>query len=113
MNPEDVDVKDIVYVGYPYEEDPSIIKKRPALIIGKDDENLQVVVVKITKTPPRNSYDYEIVDWVKANLKMQSTARASRIQLIGYADIIRKIGTMEDEDYNAVLKLVEEYIKTI
>ena len=105
-----INIKDIVFVKYPFEEDPSIVKSRPALVIDKDIDNLKVLVVKVTKTLPRDRFDYRIVEWMKANLKFESTARASKIQAIKVEDIDKKIGTMTDSDYNEVIDRLNEFL---
>ena len=105
-NIKDLDVKDVVIVDFSFAEDPSKSKRRPAIVIQKDERNLRVLIVKVTKTLPRNSLDYEILDWVKANLDMPSTASCSQLRNIGFEEIHKKIGTLEDRDFNEVVDRV-------
>lgn len=106
-----VNVQDVIWVDYPYEDDPSRSKIRPAIIIDKDDDSLEVVVVKVTSQQPRDKYDYEIIDWIKASLKKKSVARASKIEVVGESSIKGIIGKLEDNDYCEIVKLVTEYIE--
>lgn len=110
MTINDVNIRDVVYVAFPFEEDPSVVKARPAIIIGKNTDELKVLVVKVTSHEPRDKYDYKVVEWVKANLKCESTARASQIKAFGVENVERKLGTLDETDYNEVIKLVNKYI---
>lgn len=111
MNIGDIDVKDVVLVEYPYEEDSTKFSKRPAIVIDKDTKGLRVLVVKITTHEPRDEFDYQIIEWVKARLTKKSTARASKLESLDVGSIIKKYGTLEDSDYNSIIDLVNEYLK--
>lgn len=111
MNIGDINVKDVVLVEYPYEEDSTQSSKRPAIIIDKDTEGLRVLVVKVTTHKPRDEFDYGIIEWVKANLTKQSTARTSKLENLHVGSIIKKYGTLDESDYNNIIDLVNEYLK--
>lgn len=106
-------IKDVVIVNYPFEENETIIKTRPAIVIDKVDDELKILAVKITKTDVRDDFDYRIIEWVKASLRYPSTARASKIQYISMEDIKRRVGSLADSDYTKVIELVKEYFETL
>lgn len=113
MKISDLEIKDVVLVEYPYEEDSTQSSKRPAIIISKNEIDLRLLVVKVTKHAPRDTFDYEIVEWVKANLTQPSTVRASKLEDLPLSSIIKKYGTLEDNDYNNIIDLVNEFTNSL
>lgn len=109
---KELNTKDVVIIDFTFEEDESQSKRRPAIVVQKDEKNLRVLVVKVTKTPPRNKFDYEILDWVKASLNMPSTASCSQLRNIDVEEVHKKIGTLEDADFEEVVTRVVEYMNT-
>lgn len=108
-----VQIQDVIWVDYPYEDDPTKSKVRPGIILDKDNDSLEVVVVKVTSQFPKDEYDYEIIDWIKASLRKKSFARASKIEVIEESGIKGKIGKLSDDDFNEIVTLVSEYIASI
>ncbi len=101
-----LNIKDIILVKYPYEDDHTKYKARPALIIDKDGTTLEVMVIKITSQSARDATDYDILNWFQANLKKPSVARTSKIEVILYTQILRHIGTMTNSDYNQIMNML-------
>lgn len=106
MNFNAINPRDIVLIDFPYEDDPRQSKIRPAVVISKDNNSLEILIIKITSHPSRTEYDYQIVEWVKANLKVPSTARCNKSLVILPSQIIRKIGMLEMSDFQAVLQIL-------
>ena len=101
---------DVWFAMFPLEEDSSIFRSRPVIIL--DVERLIVLVVKVTKTPPRSNdkYDIPINYWQYANLRFKSTARVSKTQLLNKSQLVFKIGTLHSNDYANVYEAYMQYV---
>lgn len=101
--------RDIWLAEFPYAEDPSITKLRPAGIILKVLD--EYVVVMITTKGPKNQYnDVEIVNLAYSNLKSKCFARCSKVIRVNDSEInfIQKIGELHETDfYNITYKLAQ------
>ena len=109
MNISNVDVKDVVYVLYPYEEDETKTSRRPAIVIDKNETSLEVLVVKVTTHEPRDEQDYKIIEWVKTNLTQPSIARTAKTEAFHVDNVIKKVGTLTDKDYNNIIDIINKY----
>ena len=84
----EIKVKDIWYVKFPYEDDPQKSKIRPVIVLDKRNDSLEVLSVKVTSKSPRDidgvldEYEVPIFNWQESNLIKPSVARISKIQLI-------------------------------
>ena len=105
INQQTIDVGDVVLAQFPYEDNPNMMKLRPAVVIGIQNNNLTVVALKITSTPPRDKFDYELVNWALAGLKDVSTVRTSKNAIIVIQAIVRKIGSLTQSDFQEVMRL--------
>lgn len=103
-----LNVGEVWFVEFPYEEDPTIIKNRPVIVI--DQQTLGVLSVKVTKHAVRDDdpYDTPILHWQEANLRLASTARISKVMLLSSDAFIFKIGNLHPDD---LAKIQEEYIR--
>ncbi|AFQ44322.1 type II toxin-antitoxin system PemK/MazF family toxin [Desulfosporosinus meridiei] len=101
---------DVWFAKFPLEEDDSVFRSRPVIIL--DVERLIVLVVKVTKTPPRpnDKYDIRINYWQYANLNFKSTARVSKTQILDHSQLVFKIGTLHPGDYTNILNAYMRYI---
>ncbi|MDO4549529.1 MAG: hypothetical protein Q4D04_15675 [Clostridia bacterium] len=81
----------------PYEE-LSESKVRPVLV--RDEVNLEVIVFKMTKHPPRRDFpnEYAVIDWRGAGLRVPMTIRGGRHLRLPKSEFIRKIGTLQAID---------------
>lgn len=88
---------DIWLANVPYDGQP-VSKPRPVLVL--DDDNLDVFVFKMTKTPPRSNFEneYPVIDWRGAGLRVQTTIRGGRRLRISKDAFIHKIGTLKAID---------------
>lgn len=100
-----IDVGDVILANFPFEDNANRFKVRPAVIVGKQNNNLTVVALNITSTPPRDKMDYELVNWALAGLTVASTVRTSKNAIIIVQAIIRKIGSLTPKDFDAVMLL--------
>lgn len=98
---------EVWYVNFPYEEDPSQSSHRPCIIL--DVENLEVLSMKVTKHEPRDEYDVPIFKWREANLDYPSYARVKKTILITKDSFDRKIGDIHRDDLNNITRKFMEY----
>lgn len=96
---------EVWFVGFPLEEDVTQIINRPVVVL--DEDKLGVLSVKITKHKIRSSdpYDTPILYWRKANLRLASTARVSKVMILQPEDFIFKIGDLHPDDLERIEKL--------
>ncbi|WP_418302347.1 type II toxin-antitoxin system PemK/MazF family toxin [Lysinibacillus fusiformis] len=103
---------EVWYGDYPKEENPSeIMKNRPCIILDFDEDNQEVMVIKLTRTPPRDLYDYELKHWAECGLKSATTARISKISNIDYSDLHNKKGQLHPNDELIISQILEELSK--
>lgn len=71
---------------FAFEDNPQITKKRPVIIVAKDSNQEEIVLltIKVTSHPPRKEFQGEIplLDWASAGLTKPSTARCSKHLLV-------------------------------
>ena len=99
---------EVWFAGFPLEEDPTCILKRPVIVM--DENMLGVLSVKVTKHQPRSSdpYDIPILHWAEAGLRLASTARVSKIMLLSKDNFLFPLGRLCAEDIN---RIDETYLK--
>ena len=69
LNINDIEVGDIILADFPYDEIPTQVKMRPAVVIAESGNVYTVIALKITTSPPRDVFDYELVDWALEGLE--------------------------------------------
>ena len=104
-------VWEIWFANFPYEEDSSIEKARPVIILNVDP--LEVLSVKVTSHDVRDAdeYDVEIIHWQQAGLKKPSVARISKAMFLDVGKFKYKIGTLHNDDKVSVLTKYTEYLE--
>lgn len=96
---------DVAIVNFPYEDDPTLSKRRPCLIINKDTAVL--LAAKITGKDVRTAKDYQLINWKEAGLNKPSVVRLDKVADI--SDFITvKIGHLSEEDIDNVEKILNE-----
>lgn len=101
---------DVWFVGFPYEEDHSVVSNRPVIVL--DENTLGVLSVKVTKhaVRPDDEYDTPILYWAQAGLRFASTARVSKVMNLKPDDFICKIGVLHPDDLSKVEELYVKYM---
>lgn len=86
-------------------------KRRPVLVVSSEEFNTSgnVIIAAISSRPPRDRYDYQIESWKSSGLKMPSKVRAGTLQTIT-GMLLNKIGTIPDEEYHEVKRLLTEIL---
>ncbi len=104
---------EVWFVSFPLEENPEKFTNRPVVVLNAKER--LVLSVKITKHKVRedDAFDTPILYWSDAGLRMSSTARVSKIQLLDEDNFIFKIGDLHEDDLNAILQQVFDFVKTI
>ncbi|MBB6632489.1 type II toxin-antitoxin system PemK/MazF family toxin [Clostridium algidicarnis] len=103
---------EVWFVEFPLEEDNSKTINRPVIVLSESDEELEVLSVKITKHAPRDEWDYPLLYWNEASLRLASTARVSKASYLAQDDFIFKIGDLHKDDLEKVDKLFVKYIES-
>lgn len=87
---------DIILVNFVFEDDKKKFKIRPAVVM--DNKEIYLIVAKITSHSSRTKNDYLIEDWKSAGLKTPSIIRLDKTMEIKSTDILKKIGTLSEND---------------
>lgn len=92
---------------YRYEDEPSISKRRPVLVID-DDCDFPVLLAKITSRLPRDGYfgEYSVRFWKEAGLNKESTVRLSKVLWAEEHDLKTKIGRLHPYDILQIERLM-------
>ena len=104
-------VWEIWFADFPYEEDATITKKRPVIILNV--EPFEVLSVKVTSQDVRDEdkYDTPIQYWSEAGLNKPSIARISKTMFLDKQSFIHKIGTLHNDDKISILTKYTDYLK--
>ena len=93
-----------------FDENPSIIKERPAVIMSTG-KNIFAVGLKVTSTPPRYGYesiDYRITRIEGTGLDHESVVRLDHAYRLEESDMLYKMGKLHPYD---ILLIDHKYIK--
>ena len=104
-------VWEIWFAEFPYEEDRSILKNRPVVILNV--EPLEVLSIKVTSHDVRDAdrYDTPIQYWSEAGLDKPSIARISKTMFLDRQNFKHKIGTLHDDDKVSILTKYTDYLR--
>ena len=96
-----------VWLAYDEKSD----KVRPFLIMSDELSgiDIDISVAPTTTKNRRNQYDVEIEHWQEAGLLIASIARCSKITIISYLHLVRKIGTLVDSDMKRINEAIRKY----
>jgi len=119
---KDVKPQEVWYARFPYEENPSITKVRPVMVLSKTEDELMVtdleedsfLSVKVTGHEVREDDDYDtiIIKWKQANLTKESVARISKTINLVRSQFLRKIGDADEEDFENIFTKYVEYLES-
>lgn len=100
-----------VYLAeFPFQEDPSITKKRPTAIIIKDSNNLFFSVKITSKGPDPHKNDVVLKDWSSAGLDKPCCARCSHVVMFKppMMEILHCYGELSERDHHSILAEIEK-----
>lgn len=86
-------------------------KRRPVVIISNDNivVELDRLVATVTSQKARNEFDVVLEDWEKAGLNKPSVVRCSKINTVHYKELLFKIGKLQEQDLERVIKTIRSY----
>lgn len=103
---------EVWFAKFPYEDNPSILKDRPVIVL--DVEKLEVLSVKVTSHNVRDKdeYDTPIKYWKEAGLYRPSVARVSKVMYLTLDKFHYKLGDLHIDDKNTILQQYVKYIQS-
>lgn len=104
---------DIILIPFPFNDNFSLSKKRPCLIISKNEINTHAcIVAKITSVIKNDYLSYPIfkIDVSGFDMLKASEVRTNEIMTIHETLIINKIGSIKKESLEKVLLMVKDHI---
>ena len=106
--------KQVWFANFPFQEDESITKDRPVLVLTVDKTTVEVISVKITTPEPRTgTSDFRLSDWQEIPLDHLSTIQPSQIRAIPVENFRRMAGILSEADWDrAVLEVKKEVKKS-
>ena len=104
---------DVVLVSYPFGEGAGV-RKRPALVISRNNFNQQteeLIVAQITSriSSPNREGDYQIIDWREASLVKPAIVRL-RVATLPTAMVLRRLGSLTEEDFRGASTAILKHI---
>lgn len=103
---------EVWFAKFPYEEDQTIIKERPVIIL--DIDTLECLAIKVTSHNVRDedAFDTPIEQWKEAGLKRPSVARISKTMNLSKDNFVNKKGEIQKKDREIIINRFIEYMKT-
>lgn len=102
---------DVILLQFPF-SDLSSSKKRPAGVLVAIPHRKELIVVMLTSTKKVDEIvDYQIKNTQKAGLKEVTYARTSRLITIKDKLAIRKLGKLDDDDFETIIDKVKTLIE--
>jgi mRNA interferase MazF len=100
-------IGDIVFIPFPF-SDLSETKKRPALVISKNNDQ-DIVLAKISSVIKNNEFNY-LLNPKKLNfvLHKQSQVSLNVISTIQKNLIVKKIGRLYDDEIDVILTKIKQ-----
>ena len=103
---------EVWYAKFPFEEDASITKERPVIIL--DVETLECLSVKVTshETRSNDEFDTPITYWKEAGLPKPSVARISKTMNLEKDKFTKKKGTLHKDDRAVIMQRFADFINS-
>jgi len=102
---------DVVTVPFPY-TDALAEKRRPAVIVSSprlERDHGLVWLVMVTSTTRRWRGDVRVTDLETAGLPVRCVVRPTKIACVGAQRVLRRLGTLDVEDWRAVRATLARY----
>lgn len=86
-------------------------KIRPVLIVSDKlvKVDIDVSVARVTSQKPRNEFDVVLSHWEFAGLNKESVVRCSKVSYVRHRDLVRKVGTVHQEDMEKITKTILKF----
>ena len=87
---------------FPFDDDPSLSKIRPVLVLKVDREanSVSVLSMKITSVAPRDKYDFTLEDWANIPIDHESTVRPAHVKYLPLDNLKEYLGYISDRDWD-------------
>lgn len=105
MGKSKYNIGDVYLVNFPFDE-INKSKIRPAIII--DPSHIAILCIYVTSKDKENPFSIEITDWQQAGLASESWARIDRVVPIDEYNIIKRLGTLSNNDFQKITALYQE-----
>lgn len=105
------DFGEIYWIEKAFDDDPKQSKCRPAVIVGKENENL-ILVATTSQNPedppkPYDQFKFPILNWRKAGLTEPSWCLCLVLIELPKEALQEYIGKMDEGDYERLLDFLE------
>ena len=70
---------------------------------------ITVLALKVTSTPPRDRHDYQLRDWAVSGLLRPSTVRTAKMAEIRIQDIDRRLGALTQEEFAIIISMLDSF----
>ncbi len=106
MTGSKINIWEIWYAFFAYEDDPTQGKERPVLVIPNGNF---IRALKITSSNPRTVYDYQIINYHQAGLSTASVVRLDKELPLFESDLINRKGRLHPVDISNIKNLMSQY----
>ena len=99
---------DIAFVPFPYEEDKTVSRRRPCLVLAVDEAKQRFLGAKITTTELKQRWAFHLNSGTKDTLSgailRESWINLNRREWFSFADCIQVFARLRPDIMNAVLQ---------
>lgn len=88
----------VIYIDFPFEEDKTKTKNRPAVIVDFDDDETKVILLKVTSQDRNGAYDVPLEEPEFASLKSGSVVRCDHVLRVPNGYKCEKSGDLSRKD---------------
>lgn len=92
----------VIYIDFPFDDDKTKTKRRPAIIVDYNKDITRVIVLKVTTHGTRTRYDYPLSNPELANLRDGSVVRCNHILTLSNNFKCEKHGSLSRKDLASV-----------
>jgi mRNA interferase MazF len=102
---------DVVLAEFPFADEPEM-KRRPALIVSKDDDR-DLILLRITSKIRQTNTDVILHEWSIAGLRLPSVVRLEKVVTSNESYIIKRLGKLTHSDALRVLSALKKSCERI
>ena len=108
---------DVVFAKFPYEEDKTLKKSRPCLILAVDDKKQRFLASKITTAKLERFWAFHLnagmADMESGFLRFESWINLNRREWLSISDYEFAIGRLKEEVLNKILEKFAALFKSV
>lgn len=100
---------DVCTADFPFQEEISMVKRRPVIVVTDIDSNGFLNCIMITSKGPKGvKGEVELIDYKSANLRMKSFARVDRIEKLNQKQVFEKTGKISNRDLSKIIETLKK-----